>query len=339
MTPTVAEPKRVQVLHFADFLEAPRRRVSPPAGLALAAPERAGLGAVPAPALGSDEPTVLDPEVWFAEAARLDAPEAPTVVVPDDVLRVAQELADEARRGPWGSPPGTVILDPGLLLDAAPGEAQGEPALGRRRWRGPRRFLAPGALALAAAGLLFAPLALSQRSAAIAPPARPAPEAPEALSPVSAEATAPRFETPSLLSARPSRRGRALAAPTARADRGGEAAGLLRRGRRAFDRQDYRAAESWYRQAARALPGAAEPLFGAALAAYEGHRDGRARRTLDAALALDPDHPDSNLLLGFMEQEAGRAPAAGARYERYLALAPDGAWADDVRAVLAQLGR
>jgi hypothetical protein len=60
----------------------------------------------------------------------------------------------------------------------------------------------------------------------------------------------------------------------------------------------------------------------------------RARR----AIALDPNLAEAYAYLGFAEAEAGRRREAMAAYRRYLALAPRGSYAEDVRAIVHENG-
>lgn len=67
---------------------------------------------------------------------------------------------------------------------------------------------------------------------------------------------------------------------------------------------------------------------------------GRFRPALDwakKALALDADQADAYVFLGGAEQALGRSAAAKSAYHRYLALAPRGRYAGDVRAVVGSL--
>ncbi len=65
----------------------------------------------------------------------------------------------------------------------------------------------------------------------------------------------------------------------------------------------------------------------------------RARTSFDRAIEVDPDgrYPDSRYFRAVLLVNAGEAQRAQADLQRYLVLAPNGAWADDVRALLAQV--
>ena len=92
----------------------------------------------------------------------------------------------------------------------------------------------------------------------------------------------------------------------------------------------------------------------AAVAAYDGVRDPRARANrglallalgraadaaadLTAALSGDPRQPEAQLGLGFALEALGRRPEAAAAFETFLALAPTHAAAARARAELARL--
>jgi Flp pilus assembly protein TadD len=66
-------------------------------------------------------------------------------------------------------------------------------------------------------------------------------------------------------------------------------------------------------------------------------RDGETLRLARRASALDPKCADAYLLIGNVQQAAGRAPDARVAYEAYLRAAPRGAHAAEVRAVLKSL--
>jgi tetratricopeptide (TPR) repeat protein len=61
-----------------------------------------------------------------------------------------------------------------------------------------------------------------------------------------------------------------------------------------------------------------------------------ARKALAAAPNL-PEVAEAYVIVGEAEQQSGRAPAARAAYLRYLALAPDGEYARDLRIILRNL--
>jgi tetratricopeptide (TPR) repeat protein len=81
------------------------------------------------------------------------------------------------------------------------------------------------------------------------------------------------------------------------------------------------------------------PAIAVMLAKTELDR-GHFRPALDwakKALALDENQADAYVFVGGAEQALGNAPAAKTAYKRYLALAPKGRYASDVRAVVTSL--
>ena len=67
---------------------------------------------------------------------------------------------------------------------------------------------------------------------------------------------------------------------------------------------------------------------------------GRATETLvlaRRAVAANPRHADAYLLIGTVQQTEGRRQEARSAYQTYLDLAPLGAHASDVRAILRTL--
>jgi hypothetical protein len=66
-------------------------------------------------------------------------------------------------------------------------------------------------------------------------------------------------------------------------------------------------------------------------------RDGETLRLARRASAIDPKCAEAYLLIGNVEQAAGRTPSARTAYEAYLHAAPRGAHAAEVRAILKSL--
>jgi tetratricopeptide (TPR) repeat protein len=66
-------------------------------------------------------------------------------------------------------------------------------------------------------------------------------------------------------------------------------------------------------------------------------RDGETLRLARRASAIDPNCADAYLLIGNVEQAAGRMLGARSAYEAYLHAAPRGAHAAEVRAILKTL--
>lgn len=111
--------------------------------------------------------------------------------------------------------------------------------------------------------------------------------------------------------------------PSVAAGKVDAASKLLRLGRR-------EAALDLYERALEAAPQSADAAFGAALALYESGRDDVARAAAESALALDPDHAQAHLLLGYLEQMSGRAAEAVAHYRRCAELAQSSPQGKDV---------
>ncbi|MGK0362647.1 MAG: tetratricopeptide (TPR) repeat protein [Bradymonadia bacterium] len=72
-------------------------------------------------------------------------------------------------------------------------------------------------------------------------------------------------------------------------------------------------------------------------ALYELGRDANARRDLEAALAIRPDHAESLLLLGSVQQTRDDDAAAKTTYRAFLAAHPDAPQAGEVRQILDRI--
>jgi Flp pilus assembly protein TadD len=84
-------------------------------------------------------------------------------------------------------------------------------------------------------------------------------------------------------------------------------------------------------------PASADALVLLARANLLGGWDGETLRLARRASFLDPSCADAYLLIGSVEQSAGRTSAARTAYESYLRLAPHGLHADELRAILRKL--
>ncbi len=169
-----------------------------------------------------------------------------------------------------------------------------------------------------------------------APRAKPA-GAPQALDPLP-----PLSAAPAGARAKPDRpRGLALSAsgitfeppmpgPRAAAGKVDAASRLLKAGQSG-------AALALYERVLKSSPKSADAAYGAALARYEAGQDEPARASAERALALQANHAQAHLLLGYLEQLGARAPEALSHYRRYLELAPTAAQAGDVRDLADQL--
>ena len=71
---------------------------------------------------------------------------------------------------------------------------------------------------------------------------------------------------------------------------------------------------------------------------YELGQLSPATRTLNRVLQLNPDNPQAHYLIGVALKDQDQLQAAKAHFNRYLALAPDGEFAEEVRSELANLG-
>jgi Flp pilus assembly protein TadD len=79
------------------------------------------------------------------------------------------------------------------------------------------------------------------------------------------------------------------------------------------------------------------PLLAFAKAQFERGRSAVAATWARKVLQIDDSLADAYLILGAAEQEARRPAAARTAYQRYLELAPRGAYANDVRSSLKSL--
>ena len=111
----------------------------------------------------------------------------------------------------------------------------------------------------------------------------------------------------------------------------------LRRGATRLGKDQLRRALQDFKRAARLNPRSAEAWYEVALCSYELHRDRDAMAAARRALARNPSHPLSNLLAGFVQQQAGNTAAARRYYQRYLAVDPQGDFAGELKSVLTGL--
>lgn len=182
-----------------------------------------------------------------------------------------------------------------------------------------------------------APPAVAAEPPPAEPPAEPTPaeptptpaEPPPAPPPV-ARAAEPRPAAPT-----------APAAPAApAAETGADARALIAEGQALHKGGKYKAAVERYEKALALAPNNKAALVSYVKALIEV--GGRSRDALDAAVRaerLDRDDAEIQLLLGNSRQEVGQNDAAIKAYERYLKLAPDGAYAAEVREIIKGLKR
>ena len=84
-------------------------------------------------------------------------------------------------------------------------------------------------------------------------------------------------------------------------------------------------------------PGSAEAVVLLARAQLLAGRESESLRLAQRASILDPRCADAYLLIGNVHQLTGRTPDARSAYEAYLAIAPHGDHADEIRAILRTL--
>jgi tetratricopeptide (TPR) repeat protein len=109
-------------------------------------------------------------------------------------------------------------------------------------------------------------------------------------------------------------------------------------GARAQDRSYFRAGAAAFGRAARAWPAFAQAYY--QRGAVRGRELGEyasAVADLTRATELAPEWPDPYLQRGLLHRFNGSPAAARGDLERYLALAPEGAWSDEARRQLAAL--
>jgi CheY-like chemotaxis protein len=117
----------------------------------------------------------------------------------------------------------------------------------------------------------------------------------------------------------------------------GPAEALLARGRSLYDAGNPAAALAPLEAAARLAPARSDVKVLLALAQFDTGALELAERTAMRALYLVPPHPDAQLVLGMVYQQQGQPQKARVEYEAYLALAPSGKHAGEVRAILSSL--
>ena len=86
-----------------------------------------------------------------------------------------------------------------------------------------------------------------------------------------------------------------------------------------------------------AAPASADALVLLAHANFLAGRQGETLRLAQRAVEMDPRSAEAYLLIGNVQQSTGNTPRARRAYESYLQLAPHGAHASEVRAVLGTL--
>ena len=112
---------------------------------------------------------------------------------------------------------------------------------------------------------------------------------------------------------------------------------LVKRGRSLAERGQLKAAVTAYRKAIEINPRSPEAHTALANAYYEMDQLAAAERSVQQALKVNENYAPAYVLLGTVYQSLDRVPEAIKAYDRYLALAPDGPFAKDVRDIVAKL--
>jgi Flp pilus assembly protein TadD len=83
--------------------------------------------------------------------------------------------------------------------------------------------------------------------------------------------------------------------------------------------------------------GSADAIYNQGIILWNQGKIAEAKAKFEEALAANPSHPESNFQLGMALLNEGKIPEAVEAFEKYLSLAPDGQFADQAKAMLAQL--
>jgi tetratricopeptide (TPR) repeat protein len=83
--------------------------------------------------------------------------------------------------------------------------------------------------------------------------------------------------------------------------------------------------------------GSVDALYNQGVIAWNAGKADDARKAFEEALKMDPKHANSHYQLGMCLINLGKMPEAAAEFEAYLASAPDGQYAAQVKAMLPQL--
>ena len=95
-----------------------------------------------------------------------------------------------------------------------------------------------------------------------------------------------------------------------------------------YRRDQTEAAESYYRRALESDPEQPEALYNLGFLCFERDEVDEAVVLFRAALQSDPSFADAQFNLAMVLEEKGERAAARPHWERYLALEPEGSWAD-----------
>jgi Tfp pilus assembly protein PilF len=83
--------------------------------------------------------------------------------------------------------------------------------------------------------------------------------------------------------------------------------------------------------------GSADAIFNQGIILWNQGKIPEAKVKFEEALKINPNHPESNFQFGMALLNEGKIPEAIAAFEKYLQLAPDGQYAAQAKAMLAQL--
>ena len=223
----------------------------------------------------------------------------------------------------------------------------------------PAAVAAPAAPAPTAAPAAPAPTAAPAAPAAAAAPAAPAPAVVAAPAPAAAAAPAAPAPTvvaapvpapaapPSAAVVPPTAAPEAQAAP-GEAKPAAEAAAVppekaydeaLQRGEELYKEGSVRAAADEFKKAAVAKPDSDTPLLAMGSTLFELNETDQALKFIKQALVINPNNSRAYLTLGTIYQTLNKRAEAAAAYRKYLALAPDGEFAKDVKHILPALTR
>ena len=85
------------------------------------------------------------------------------------------------------------------------------------------------------------------------------------------------------------------------------------------------------------VAGGADALYNQGVIAWNAGRTDEAKKAFEEALKLDPKHANSHYQLGMCLLNLGKMPEAVTEFESYLQVAPDGQYAAQAKAMVAQL--
>jgi Flp pilus assembly protein TadD len=83
--------------------------------------------------------------------------------------------------------------------------------------------------------------------------------------------------------------------------------------------------------------GNADAIYNQGIILWNQGKIPEAKEKFEEAIQANPDHPEANFQLGMAQLNEGKIPEAITSFEKYLQLAPTGQFADQAKAMLAQL--